>query len=149
VHAALSFAWTVLFVFQSWLIARGRVTRHEATGLAGIALASATIYTGVIIAIKTMNVGIAAGQAEGARAFAIVPITVITMFAGLFAAAVANIKRPEYHKRLMLMATISIMPPALTRLVGMIVTHTLIAPKSLGTTIGRSFGTAPGIEADL
>lgn len=150
VHAVLAFAWTGLFVTQAWLIARGRVVRHEAVGLAGIALATATFFTGVIVAIKTMNVGIAAGNGEGARAFAIVPITIIVTFAGLLVAAVANIKRPEYHKRLMLMATISIMPPAMGRLIGMAAQQIAIGPRQLGATIAPvAVGTVSAVAADL
>ena len=149
VHAVLAFAWTGLFVTQAWLIARGRVVRHEAVGLAGIALATATFSTGVIVAIKTMNVGIATGN-EGARAFAIVPITIIVTFAGLVAAAVANIKWPEYHKRLMLMATISIMPPAMGRLLGMATQQIAIGPRRLGATIAPvALGSVSAVAADL
>ena len=153
-HALFSFAWTGLFVTQGWLIARGRVVRHEAVGLAGIALATATFFTGVIIAIKAINAGIAAGNGEGARAFGIVSLTIMALFAGLFAAAIANIKRPDYHKRLMLMATVSIMPPALIRLIGMVATLSVRGPRQFGVgprsvVAGMVTGTVAGVAADL
>jgi len=153
-HALFSFAWVGLFVLQSWLIARGRVARHQAFGLGGIALATATFFTGVTIAIKAMNAGSVAGNAQNARAFAIVPLTVIGIFAGLVAAAIANIKRPEYHKRLMLMATFSIMPPAMGRLILMAATLTIGAPRQFGVgppsvVLAMAAGTVAGVAADL
>ena len=153
-HALFSFAWIGLFVLQSWLIARGRVVRHQAIGLGGIALATATFFTGVIIAIKAMNAGIGAGNGQSARAFAIVPFTIIATFAGLVAAAIANVKRPEYHKRLMLMATLSIMPPAVGRLIGMAATLTTGAPRQFGVAppsvvAAMAISTVAGVAADL
>ena len=143
-HALFSFAWVGLFVLQSWLIARGRVARHQAFGLGGIALATATFFTGVTIAIKAMNAGSIAGNAQNARAFAIVPLTVIGIFAGLVAAAIANIKRPEYHKRLMLMG----------RLILMAATLTIGAPRQFGVgppsvVLAMAAGTVAGVAADL
>jgi hypothetical protein len=42
-------------------------------------------------------------------------VSAITLFAGFFAAAIANIQRPEAHKRLMLLATISLLQAAMGR----------------------------------
>ena len=153
-HALFSFAWIGLFVLQSWLIARGRVVRHQAIGLGGIALATATFFTGVIIAIEAMNAGIVAGNGQTARVVAIFPLTIIATFAGLVAAAIANVKRPEYHKRLMLMATLSIMPPSLARLIGMAVTLTTLGPRQFGVAppsvmVAIAIGTVAGVAADL
>jgi hypothetical protein len=153
-HALFSFAWIGLFVLQSWLVARGRVVRHQAIGLGGIALATATFITGVIIAIKAMNAGIVAGNGQSARVFAIFPLTIIATFAGLVTAAIANVKRPEYHKRLMLMATLSIMPPALGRIIGMAATQSILAPRLFGVAppsalAAAAIGTITGVAADL
>ena len=153
-HALLTISWIGLFVLQSWLIARGQVVRHRAMGLAGIALATATFFTGAIVTIKAMNRGIAAGDEHSARALAIVSLTVISMFAGLFAAAIVNIRRPEYHKRLMLMSTIAIMPPALARLIAMAATRSLLGSQGVGAeslpvTTGFAFATLVGVATDL
>jgi hypothetical protein len=156
-HALLSFGWTSLFVVQSSLIAQRRVARHRTIGLAGISLATATFFTGVIVAIKAMDVGIAAGGGESARAFAIFPLTIIVMFAGLCAAGIANMTRPAHHKRLMLMATIQLMPPALIRLIGVAAgSQTMLGPRQFGVPppsvsvgAGLAAGTVAGIASDL
>src|SRR5215468_7022801 len=101
-----------------------------------------------------MNTGIVAGHAPSARAFAIFPLTIIATFGGLVAAAIANVRRPEYHKRLMLLATVSIMPPAVARLIGMAATLTTGAPRQFGVAppsviAAMAIGTVAGVAADL
>ena len=65
-------------------------------------------------------------------------MSIITMFAGFVTAAIANVKRPDNHKRLMLLATLVIMPPALIRM-GLIarLLRGLPAQTALATTFGR------------
>ncbi len=114
-HGLLFFGWTVLFIVQAHTMnARLRV-RHRALGLFGIALATAMVFAGMMVAIHSMQIGIAAGVDARARAFSIVPITTVLTFAGLVAAAIAASRRPAEHMRLMLVATISLLVPAFAR----------------------------------
>lgn len=122
VHAALFSAWAVFLVAQALLVADGRVAAHRAMGLVGISLATAMVLIGVAAAIYTMQIGLAAGYGDRSRAFFILPITVIGLFAGFFVAAIANIRRPEVHKRLMLLATISLLQAAMGRVFFILVT---------------------------
>ena len=46
----------------------------------------------------------------------------ITLFAGFFISAIANIKRPEAHKRLILLATVSLLQAAMGRVFFLLVT---------------------------
>jgi hypothetical protein len=115
IHGALFSAWTLLLLSQTWLASRGRMDHHRAWGLAGIALASAMVVVGVTAAIYSLNVQLAAGYGDKARGFLLVPVTAIGLFAGFFIAAVANINRPEIHKRLILLATISLLQAAVAR----------------------------------
>ena len=48
-------------------------------------------------------------------AFAIVPLSGILFFAVVFTLAIANTRRPETHKRLMLLAGISLLDAAVAR----------------------------------
>jgi hypothetical protein len=114
-HAVLFSAWIVLLLWQSDRAAQGRLRSHRAWGLAGIALASLMVAVGAAVAIAELHTGLAIGYADRARAFAIVPFGALTLFAGFFAAALCNIKRPEAHKRLMLLATIALLQAAMAR----------------------------------
>ncbi|MDB5441812.1 MAG: hypothetical protein JWP73_188 [Phenylobacterium sp.] len=115
IHAVLFSAWTLLLLSQTLLAANGRLDHHRAWGLAGIALGSAMVVLGIIAAIYSMKVGLAAGYGDKSRGFLLVPMTAIGLFAGFFIAAIANINRPETHKRLILLATISLLQAALAR----------------------------------
>jgi len=113
-HAGLFSAWTILLLSQTWLAAHDRLDNHRAWGLVGISLATALIFVGVATAIHSMMTRTGA-DGEAARRFLIVPITAIGGFAILFAAAVANIGRPDWHKRFMLIATFSLLQAAVAR----------------------------------
>lgn len=114
-HGLLFSAWTLFLLSQATLAARGQLSHHRAWGLLGISLATALVIIGVITAIHSLKHGLAAGYGDRSRAFVIVPLSGIGMFAGFFCAAIVNIKRPEAHKRLMLLATISLLAAAVAR----------------------------------
>jgi hypothetical protein len=114
-HAVLFFGWMVFFVRQTSLVAGGRVVRHREMGVAGVALATAMVLVGLGMAINSMKVREAAGAGDAARAFSSVSVTGILMFAVLVAAAVMNTRKPEVHKRLMLVASVSILQAGIGR----------------------------------
>ncbi len=114
-HGLLFSAWTLFYFSQTWLIANRRTLHHRAWGVAGVSLATAMLLIGLATAIDSMHEAMAEGHAEAAKAFAIVPITGIIAFAVLVGLAVVTVKTPEVHKRLMFLATASIMQAALGR----------------------------------
>ena len=114
-HGLLFSAWTLFFLSQATLMANRNVRAHRTWGLLGISLATAMLFMGFAVAIEGMRNRIEAGYADAARAFAIVPITGITLFALLVAASIANIRRPEWHKRLMLAATAGVLQAPIAR----------------------------------
>ena len=68
-HGLLFSLWTLFLVSQASLIAYGQNATHRAWGLAGIALATAMLFTGAAVAISGLQERIANGQGEAARAF--------------------------------------------------------------------------------
>ena len=115
-HGLLFSAWCVFFLTQTLLAAAGRTERHRAWGIFGVALATAMLFSGLATATKSMLNGIAAGHEAASRAFAIVPVSAVVLFAVLVAFAIVFVARPEIHKRLMLVATISILQAPLDRI---------------------------------
>jgi hypothetical protein len=115
VHAVLFFGWSLVFVIQTWLAASRRYSSHRAMGLLTISVATSMVIAGVLIAINRMHAAAAMGQLEAGLAFSIVPLGAIVFFAVFFAAAVANVRRTEWHKRLMLVAAISILDAPIAR----------------------------------
>jgi hypothetical protein len=115
-HAGLFSAWTLLVLVQTALAAQGRLSHHRAWGLAGIALASAMVLVGLAVAANGMVDRIEAGDGRLGRAFLIVPVSTLALFAGFFTAAIATLRRPQAHKRLMLLATISLLSAPVGRI---------------------------------
>jgi hypothetical protein len=117
VHGALFTAWVVLFIVQTTLIASRRVAVHRRLGVAGAVLASAMVMAGTSLAITT--------AARGARppgvdplVFLATPIFDMVLFATLVTTAVALRRNKEAHKRLMLLAYVSIVDAAVARIPG-------------------------------
>jgi hypothetical protein len=114
-HGMLFFTWTLYFAFQTWLAASGRVARHRTIGMIGVSLATAMTIFGFLAAVNAMKRSAALGLTDAGIAFAIVPLSGILFFAVIFSLAIANTRQPETHKRLMLLAGISILDAAVAR----------------------------------
>jgi hypothetical protein len=115
-HALLFSAWPVFLLVQTTLAARRRIVRHRAWGLLGVSLATAMVLVGFAAADEVLVKRLAAGLGDRARAFHIVSTSMITLFGVFVGAAIVWVARPEIHKRLMLLATITMLPPAIARL---------------------------------
>jgi hypothetical protein len=122
IHGVLFSSWTLLLLSQTLLVANGRLRNHRAWGLAGISLATAMVFMGLAAAIQTLTAGLRAGYGDHSRAFLILPVSGMVLFAGFFIAAIANIQRPEAHKRLMLLATITLLQAAMARIFFVLIT---------------------------
>jgi len=148
-HGLLFSAWTILFVVQARSAAAERYERHRALGYVSIAVATAMLLVGLAVATLSVHRGIEGGFGDAARGFSIVPITIILSFALAVAFALANVRRPEVHMRLMLVATITLLPPAVAR-----VLFLLFAPAGAGIGVGFPpppipFSLAPSLLADV
>jgi len=115
IHGLLFSLWTLFFFAQAWFVAKGQVMRHRTMGLIGISLATAMFVVGILAAMFSMAKAATLGAALMGQEFAIVSLTAIVFFAGLVALAIANVDRPDVHKRLMLLATVSILQAAAAR----------------------------------
>jgi hypothetical protein len=114
-HGLLFFTWTLYFVLQTWLAASGRIANHRALGIVGVSLATAMTIFGFLASVHVMTRAAAIGQTDAGVAFSIVPLSGIAFFAVVFVLAIANTRRGEIHKRLMLLAGISILDAAVAR----------------------------------
>lgn len=118
VHGALFTAWVLLFIVQTALVANRKLTVHRRLGIAGVALAIAMIAVGWQTAISAAARGSAPPGVE-ALSFLVVPVFDIVLFTGFVGAAIAQRRNKEAHKRLMLLAYVSIITAAVARLPGL------------------------------
>ena len=114
VHAALFTAWIVLLFAQTRLVAAGRIDLHRRLGILGVVVAALMIVVGTLTALHGVVRGVAPGGADPRR-FLIVPLVALLVFGILFVAAIRARKTPQTHKRLILLATMALLPPALAR----------------------------------
>ena len=132
VHGALFTAWALFFVVQTTLVASRRVAVHRRLGVAGAMLAVAMVLVGTFIAIGTAARG-AAPPGLDPLTFLAIPMFDMVLFATFVGTALALRRDRETHKRLMLLAYISIIVPAIARLPGVL--PLLGAPGSFGLSL--------------
>ena len=119
IHGLVLFSWMALFCAQTWLVAQGKTVAHRTWGVLGVAIATAMLF--VVTAVVSLRIAQASlpgqppGLAHHVRAFAWVSIGGIAFFTALFVLAIVKIKRPETHKRLLLLATISLLGAPIAR----------------------------------
>lgn len=123
IHGVLLFSWTLFYFAQTALAASGRIAAHRAWGLAGIALFTLLVCSIIATKITLMRLDDLHGMGRASRRFAAVAFLALPLMIGLFGTAIANIRRPEVHKRLMYLLMAAMMTPALAR-----VFLTLLAP---------------------
>lgn len=117
VHGTAFSSWVVLFAVQTTLIATGRRELHRRLGYAGAVLAAVMVPLGIALAISSARAGHAPPGLEPLP-FLIIPFVDMVVFAPLVAAAVYYRRRAETHKRLMLIATLSLLGAAMARVTG-------------------------------
>jgi hypothetical protein len=114
-HGAVFTTWLVLLFTQSTLVATHRVDLHRRLGIFGAALALAMVPLGVVVAISAVRNGITKPVGDP-LAFLIFPLGQILLFGGFITVALSKRRTPEVHRRLMVVATASLMTPAIVRL---------------------------------
>jgi len=121
-HGFVLTLWLVLFVVQASLIAAGRRGLHKRLGIAGLVLAALVIATSCAAAIEAARLGGDRGGISAAdRLYS--SVLVVSTFALFVSMGTALRKRPEIHKRLMLLATIAVIGPGVTRAVALLAGH--------------------------
>lgn len=123
-HGTLFSSWFVLFLVQTTLAATGRIRFHRWLGVAATGLASVMVLTGPAMAIGLARRGEPAGDP---LAFMLIILVDLLFFAIFVGAAIYYRRQAEIHKRLMILATISILPPGVSRW-PMAVRHAAVIP---------------------
>jgi hypothetical protein len=114
-HGVVFTSWIALLVTQTALVATKRVRTHMRVGIAGGVLACAMIIIGTLTAIIRAKVP---SPVPGVNplSFLTIPLGDMLVFGILIASAFYFRRKVDIHKRLMLLATIGILPAAVARL---------------------------------
>lgn len=114
-HGAAFASWLVFFTLQSSLVSVRKVNVHRLLGWFGAALAAAMAVLGVVIAIVMTRFDTDVLHQPNTYPFLSIPFEDMLVFAVLVALAIYWRKRPEYHRRLLFIATCCLMDAAIGR----------------------------------
>lgn len=115
-HGAIMTAWFALFVTQAWLVSAGNVRLHRQLGIAGVFLAVVLVAVAMQLGIVSARAGVSPLPAIPALVFLAMPVGEMVAFAVLFSTAIALRRRSDWHKRLMLCASLAMLAPAFARM---------------------------------
>lgn len=115
VHGASALGWVLMLIAQAFLVGRGRTPAHRLLGRAAIPLALSVWASGIGTAVWAAGRDLHS-QGTAATSSLAGTATGLSFFLALAIAAVALRKRPDWHKRLILLATIQLLWPAFFRL---------------------------------
>ncbi|MFN8586483.1 MAG: hypothetical protein U0704_01685 [Candidatus Eisenbacteria bacterium] len=110
-HAACLFGWLALLIAQAALVQVRNVSLHRRLGWLGVALVAGIVVSGVVVGAFASRRDLASGATWPYGAYVNIVIEMLT-FGTLAGSALALRRRPEFHKRLLVLATISALGPA-------------------------------------
>jgi hypothetical protein len=115
-HGAAFSGWIAFFIFQSALVRTGNVKVHRFFGWFGAALATVMVPLGVTTAIVMGRFDLYQLHQSDVHSFLIIPFYDMFAFAILIGLAIAWRKKPELHRRLIFIATCSLLDAAFARI---------------------------------
>jgi len=118
IHAAVMSGWIVLYLVQTTLVSVRRVAVHRALGIFGAGYAALVVALG-----STATLLAAHREVRGHTTFVYPTLIVLSLeltqmflFAGLVSISIWVRNRTDYHKRLMLLASLLMLPNVFVRL---------------------------------
>ncbi len=116
IHAVTFMAWIGFYVLQNTLVFRNDIALHRKLGRIGAVYAIWMVLVGLVLTPLTLAVGRSPPFFTPAYFMALDVVNIAT-FGALLYAAIRNRRRTDWHRRLMLCATICVIAPAIGRLV--------------------------------
>jgi hypothetical protein len=113
VHAVVFGAWISIYVLQTALIRTGGVRLHRRLGLAWLCIGAAIPFLGVSTAIVMRRFDII--HFHRTLQFLAIPLWDMVAFTSCFVLGALWRKRPEFHRRLMFLATCTLIDAGLNR----------------------------------
>ena len=141
VHGILLTSWIALFLIQTALVASNRTDLHRRLGGAGAVLALTIFPVSLAVAITAARNGSASAPPNiPPLTFMAVPVMDLLLFTSFVAVGFYNRRRPEAHKRLMLLGTFALLSPAVGRF--FLPPHGILVwvPPFIGFIIDQGFG---------
>jgi hypothetical protein len=121
VHGFLFSTWMILLGVQTSLIAAGKSAVHRKLGIVGAVLGVLMLVAGGYVAITRARMGLSVPPPGMTMAlFLTLPLAMLVVFPVLFGSALWWRHRSDFHKRLVLIATLELVTAAVARWPGVL-----------------------------
>jgi hypothetical protein len=114
-HGLFFFSWMVLLIVQAVLVGTRNVEVHRSLGTFGIAVGTGVLILGTFLTVMSARLG-SANPSPSSGTLNYLSVVAVLSFGILFFLAMRSTRKPERHKRLVLFATINLLPPGINRL---------------------------------
>ncbi|WP_162601774.1 hypothetical protein [Occallatibacter savannae] len=114
-HALLFSAWIVLFIEQSALVRVRKVRIHRVLGWLGAALAASMTVSGGIVSVVMLQFDMTVLHLKTVAPFLSVLWCDMLIFGSCMALAIYFRRKPEYHRRLVFLASCQLLQAAFVR----------------------------------
>ena len=115
IHASAFTGWVIFFILQSTLVRVHKVSWHRSMGWFGAGLATVMVPLGIATAIVMARFDTVQLHQSGADAFLSIPFYDMIAFGACMVLAIYWRTKPEFHRRLIFIATCGLMDAALGR----------------------------------
>jgi len=115
IHGTVFSMWVVFFILQSALVRVQRVSVHRTLGWFGAALATVMTILGVVIAVVMARFDVMVLHQANVEAFLSIPFFDMLVFGTCMGLAIYWRKKPQYHRRLIFIASCHLMDAAVGR----------------------------------
>ena len=126
-HGAAFSTWVVFFIAQSALVRVRKVNVHRTLGWFGAGLAATMTVLGFTIAVVMARFDTFVLHQKGAASFLSIPFEDMIVFGTCMALAIHWRRRPDFHRRLIFIASCQLMDAAVGRF-DVIFNHSLFYP---------------------
>lgn len=123
VHATVFTVWLALFLVQVGLVAAHRVDLHRRLGIASAVFASIVVIVGMLAVFQTAISNHVSPSGLAPPQFSIIPLTSISLFAVFIALGIVYRRRPELHRRFMILGFVASISPASARILRLLDLH--------------------------
>jgi hypothetical protein len=115
-HGLVMSSWLALFIVQTALVEFGRADLHRRLGVVGVGVAILVVVVGVAAALDAGRRGFSPAPQVTPQMFLAIPLVDMLVFTILVGSAIAKRRDSATHMRLMLLAAVGMLTPAVARL---------------------------------